>query len=224
MSVTLIVSETIAGAEVSDALAGGSTGVDYGQVVNGQYTPIISQAGNTGYQDLYMSHNATVDPITSVKFFVQTYSGTYGGAASAAADIATLLALGAANSGNDRMNTDGLSRGLHMDMDWQTTASTQFDPSRETSGQKRIFGKTYSGSLDGSSLSKAFGLNVAGSSYYNGSSEVAASSPVAGKIGKSTDTVLGNRGHVKTRFYLNTAAVDGGILQWDTVVAYSYTA
>jgi hypothetical protein len=61
-------------------------------------------------------------------------------------------------------------------------------------------------------------------SYWNGSSEVDATTPVTGKIGKSSDTVLGNRGHFKKRFYLNTGATAGGILQYDYVVAYSYTA
>ena len=86
-----------------------------------------------------------------------------------------------------------------------------------------MFGKGYTG-LDGVALATAFNLHTDANSYWNGTTEVAATTPVTGKIGKSTDTVLGNRGHVKARFYLNSAAVDGGILQFDFVVGFSYTA
>lgn len=223
MAVTLVVSKTVTGAEVSDSLAGGSTGLDLGQVTNGSYTPLTSQAANTGAQDLFLSHNATVDPITSVKFYVAQFSGTYGGANTAAADFTTLTGYGAANTGADTNNTDGLSRGLHMDMSFNVSTVNQFSPTRESTGQKRVFGKGYTG-LDGVALATAFNLHTDANSYWNGTTEVAATTPVTGKIGKSTDTVLGNRGHVKARFYLNSAAVDGGILQFDFVVGFSYTA
>lgn len=223
MAVLLTISETAAGAEVSDTLSGGSTGLDLGQVVNGQYSPLISQTSNTGAQELYIRHDATIDPITNVEFYVATYSGTYGGANSAAADFTTLTGYGAADSGATKNNSDGLSRGLHVDMDWQVSTANQFDYTREATGQKRIFGKTYSG-LDGVALATAFLMHADAASYWNGSSEVDATTPVTAKIGKSTDTVLGNRGHVKMRFYLHTAASDGGILQFDFVTAYSYTA
>lgn len=223
MPVLLTISETSAGAEVSDTLAGGSSGLDLGQVVNGQYSPLTNQAANTGAQDVHIRHDATVDPITDVKFYVAQYSGTYGGANSAAADFTTLTGYGAADSGATKNNTDGLSRGLAIDMDWQVSSTNQFDYSREATGQKRIFGKTYSGDT-GASLALAFTMHADAASYWNGSSEVDASAPVTGKIGKSSDTVLGNRGHIKMRFFLHTAATDGGILMFDFVCAYSYTA
>jgi len=47
---------------------------------------------------------------------------------------------------------------------------------------------------------------------------------VAGKIGKSDDTLLGNRGHIKQRFYLHKGATEGGVLQYDFVINYSHTA
>lgn len=224
MTVLLIVSESVTGAEVSDSLAGGSTGLDLGQVVNGAYTPITLQSANTGAQDVYIRHDAVTDPITNVKFYVAQYTGTYGGANTAAADITTLLALGLANTGADKNNVDGLSRGLHIDMDWQVSTANQFDPTREAGGQKRIFGKDAGGGINGSTLALGFTMNADAASYWNGSSEVDAITPVAGKIGKSTDTVLGNRGHIKARFYLHSGAVDGGILQWSTVISYSFTA
>lgn len=223
MAVTLTVSETIAGANVSDSLAGGSTGLDYGQVTNGQYCPLISQAANTGHQDIFVRHDAVVDPITDFKFYIGVYTGTYGGANSAAADFTTLSNYGAADTGATANNNDGNSRGLHMDMSWDVATASQFSYAREATGQKRIFGKTYSGK-DGLSLANAFDLHVDACSYWDGSTEVDATTPVTGKIGKSTDTVLGNRAHIRKRVYLHTGAVDGGIVQYDEILAYAYTA
>lgn len=223
MSVLLTVSETISGSEAADSLSGGSTGMDLGQVTNGSYSPVTSQSANTGAMQVYISHNATIDPVTNVVFYVDTYSGTYGGAVSAAADYTTLKAYGASDTGATKNNVDGLSQGLHIDMDWQVSTSNMFSYSRESTGNMRIFGKTYT-SLDGTTQATGFALHVDALSYYNGSTEVDATTPVTSKIGKSTDTVLGNRAHFFKRFYLNTAATNGGILQYDFVVAYSYTA
>lgn len=223
MSVLLVVSETVTGAEVSDALEGGDTGLDFGQVSNGSYSPLSSQVANTGHQDIYLSHNAVVDEITSVKTYVAQFSGTYGGADTAADDLTTLLAYGASDTGATKNNTDGNSEGLHIDQDWQVSTANQFDYSREATGQKRIYGKDYSG-LDGSDLANAFPLHADACSFWNGSSEIDATTPVTGKIGLAADTVLGNRGHLKSRFYLSSGTADGGILQWDWVFAYSYTA
>ncbi len=223
MTVLLTVSETVTGSEVSDSLSGGSTGLDFGQVVNGSYSPITLQSANTGHQSVFLRHDATVDPITDVKFYVAQYTGTYGGANSAAADFTTLSGFGSSDTGATKNNIDGNSRGLHIDMDWQVSDANQFDYSRETTGQMRIFGKNYSG-LDGLALATSFSLHADAASYWNGSSEIDATTPVTGKIGKSSDTVLGNRGHIQARFYLHSGAVDGGVLQFDIVVAYSFTA
>lgn len=223
MPVLLTVSETVTGAEVSDSLSGGSTGLDLGQVVNGAYSPITLQSANTGQQEVYIRHDATIDPITNVKFYVATFTGTYGGANSAGADFTTLTGYGSSDSGATKNNTDGLSRGLHIDMDWQVSSTNQFDYTRDGT-QKRIFGKNYGGGLDGASQANAFAMHVDSASYWNGSSEIDATTPVTSKIGKSTDTVLGNRCHFKKRFYLHTGATEGGILQYDYVIAYSYTA
>lgn len=223
MAVTLTISTTITGSDVADSLAGGSTGSDLGQVTNGAYAPVISQAANTGWRDWYLRHNAVVDPITDVKFYIAQFTGTYGGANSAAADIVTVGNYGASDTGATANNTDGLSRGLHMDMSWDVTSASAFSYAREATGQKRIFGKTYTGK-DGLSQANGFDLHVDACSYWDGSSEVDATTPVTGKIGISTDTVLGNRGHIKRRFYLNTAAVDGGIVQYSYVTSFAYTA
>lgn len=229
MAVTLIVSETITGPNATDSLSGGSTGLDLGQVTNGQYSPIILQSANTGHQDLFISHDAVVDPITDVKFYISQYSGVYGGANSAAADFTTVsnygaadLAAGAATANNG----DGLSRGSHIDMSWDVSVAAQFGYSREATGQKRIFGSTAGsyGGKTGLSLALAFDMHVDACSYWNGATEVDASAPVTGKIGKSSDSVLGNRGHIRNRFYLHTGETNGGVLQYDTVCSFAYTA
>lgn len=223
MSVTLTISETIAGAEVSDTLEGGDTGLDYGQVVSGSYAPLVDQVGNDGALDIFIRHDAVDDPITDVKLYVQTYTGTYGGANSSAADFTTLSNYGSSDTGATANNSDGNSRGLHIDMSWNVATLSQFDYSRETSGQKRIFGKTYT-TKTGLSLANAFALHVDAMSYWNGSVEADATTPETGKIGISSDSVLGNRGHYKARWYLNSGALEGGILQYDQVYAYSYTS
>lgn len=220
MTVTLTISETITGAEVSDALAGGDLGLDFGQANNGSYTPVISQSANTGQQDLYLFHDG-LNPITDVKLYLDVFSGTYGGADSAAGDYTSIINLGASDTGATKNNTDGLSRGVHMDMDWQVSATNQFDYSREATGTKRIFGKDYTG-LDGTSSTTAFPLHVDAMSFWNGVSEVDASAPVTGSIGVSS--TLGNRGHIKSRVYLHTAATEGGIFQFDTVINYAHTS
>lgn len=223
MAVLLTISETPAGPEVSDTLAGGDAGLDLGQVVNGQYAPLTNQGLNQGWQNLYFSHDATVDPITDVKTYLAQYSGTYGGPANAAADLTTMLTYGADDTGATKNNQDGLSRGLHIDMSWNVSDVNAFDYSRELTGQKRIYGKDYAG-VDGSSLADAFLMHVDAMSYWNGTTEVDATTPVAGQIGKSDDTILGNRAHILMRMYLHSAALDGGIIQWDYVTSYSYTA
>lgn len=223
MAVTLIISETIAGSAVSDALAGGSTGLDLGQVTNGQYAPLTLQSANTGHQDIFLRHDAVTDPITDVKLYLAQYTGVYGGANTAAADFTTVGAYGAADAGATANNGDGLSRGCHIDMDWQVATASQFGYSREATGQKRIFGKSYTGNT-GLSLALAFDMHVDAASYWNGSVESDASAPVTGKVGKSTDTVLGNRGHIRNRFYLHTGEINGGVIQYDTVVSFAYTS
>ena len=229
MSVTLTVSETITGANASDTLAGGSTGLDLGQTTNGQYAPLTLQSANTGHQDIFLRHDAVVDPITDVKFYIAQFSGVYGGAGTAAADFTTVsnygaadLAAGAATANNG----DGLSRGSHIDMSWDVSVASQFGYARETSGQKRIFGSTNAlyGGKTGLSLALAFDMHVDAASYWNGATEVDATTPVTGKIGKSTDTVLGNRGHIRNRFYLHTGETNGGVVQYDTVCSFAYTA
>ncbi len=231
MSVTLTVSKTQFGSGVSDALSGGGTGIDLGSVVNGQYTPITNQSTNAGVQDVYIRHNATIDPITSVATYVQQFGTgtgfTYGGANTAAGDLTSLLNYGNASSSTTANNGDGLAGGLQIDMDWQVSQTNQFANSRNGT-QKRIYGASGGATGDGSSLSTAIAMYVDAMSYSSthaaGGTETDATTPVAGKIGKNGDTVLGEQAHLKMRFFLPTSATNGGILQWEWVISYSYTA
>jgi len=225
MTVLLTISKTASGSAVSDTLSGtGNTGLDLGQCANGGYSPISgAQADNAGAADLYIRSDATVDPVTDCGFYLKAFSGNYGGAVTASDDLTYLLGLGAADTGATKNNIDGLSSGLHLEMSWNVSQANQFLPGREATGQKRIFGKTYSG-LDGSAPEKAFPVHVDAMSFWNGSAEVDATSPVTGKIGKAVDTVLGNRAHVKLRAYLKQAATEGGVAQVDLVTIYSFTA
>jgi hypothetical protein len=222
MTVLLTLSETLDGSAVADALAGGGTGVDLGSVQNNSYAPVISAAGNTGAQNLFISHNAVIDPITAVGTFMQTYGVgtgfTYGGADSAANDFVSMKNLANA-SGSSKNNANGLSGGLWIDMDWDASTTNQFDQATFPSVVK-IYGD---GLTDGISLASAFTLKAA-ALVYNLPGETAASSPVDGQIGKAADTVLGDAAHVKLRIYVPLAYSTGGIFQWEWVVKYSFTA
>ncbi len=221
MAVDVTVSKTLTGSQVADALAGSGTGVDLGQVVNGKYAPIIDQVANTGLMDLYIYHNAAVDPITDCKTFIAQYSQAYGGADSAANDIATLIAKGQADNEATANGNDGLSSGLrieHAGREVGSLGASAFLPSR---AQVDIYGNS---GTDGIDLAGGFDLHVDALVYDNAAVETDATTPVTGQIGKSGDAVLGDNAHVGLRMYLEDAAPDGGILQWDWVFAYSFTA
>lgn len=248
MAVSLTISETLDGAAVADALATPgpvNTGVDFGSVVNGSYAPVTLKANNTGRQDLFIRHNAVVDPITAVKTYIQTYgTGTgygYAGADSAANDYANKLTAFGNGSGASKNNANGLSGGLWIDMNAVLTdvaASTQFDWAvngydsvglgQGGNNTVRIYGDN---GVDGLNLATSFDLHTRacvintnqalGGDAVNGWVPTA---PVTGVIGKDGDTAKGDNAHTKLRLYVPAAAADGGIVQWEWVIAFSYTA
>ena len=220
MSVSLTISKTLGGAAVSDSLAGGGTGVDLGSVVNGEYAPIILKSANTGWQSLYIKHNATIDPITAVKTFISPYSQTYGGATTAAGDYTTVKNKGNA-SGNSANNADGLSSGLRIEHDADLGGTLGASAFNGTRAQVKIYGDNLT---DGIDLASGFTMHQDAMIYNNAGSPVDATTPVAGSIGKTGDTVLGDTAFIKLRFYLETAAPDGGLVQWDLVTSYAFTA
>jgi hypothetical protein len=246
MAVVLTVSETLDGAAVADNLATPgpvNQGVDHGSVVNGSYAPVTVKADNTGRKDLFIRHDATVDPITQVKTFIQIYgTGTgfgYGGPDSAGADFTRLKNL-ANTSGNSKNNADGNSGGLWIDMNASlvdTAGSTQFDYAVngiDSGGSEggddtvRKYGDNLTDAID---LASAFTMKSeamvidsdqsAGGDATNGWTPTA---PVDGSIGIDGDTALGDNAHVKLRVYVRSDTTDGGINQWEWVIAYSFTA
>jgi hypothetical protein len=231
MAVILTVSETLGGAEVADSLAGAGTGVDLGQVVNGQYSPIIDQTLNTGAQVLYLRHNAVVDPITNLKIYLDSYSRTgftYGGASTASGDYNSLKAEGSASdvTAAAKNNSNGLAGGIWMEQQYDVATSNQFDIATARGGDPgtkyvQIFGK----SAQGIDEATAYGVIKEACLYTpDNLAENAPSAPVDGKIGISTDNVLGNRAKLRFRIYLREAFADGGIFQAALIARFSYTA
>jgi hypothetical protein len=222
MAVSLTISKVLnPPSQVSDSLAGGGSGLDFGQCVNGSYCPVISKAANTGYQALYLSHDAVIDPIVEVKTFIAQYSQAYGGAKTAALDIAALIAKGQNSGELTANNSDGLSGGLRIEHAGQNIASlgaSAFSPAR---AQVKIYGNN---GTDGIDLPSAFDLHVDSCGLNTAGVWSDASSPVTGKIGKDGDAFLGDTAWVGLRFYLEDAAADGGIMQWDWVTSFAYTA
>lgn len=252
MAVVLTVSETLDGAAVADVLASPgpvNTGVDHGAVVNGSYAPLTDKTDNTGRKDLFIRHDATIDPITDVKTFMQEYGvGTsygYGGAVSAASDYTKMKNLGN-TSGGSKNNADGNSGGLWIDMNaviTDTAASAQFD--WNTNGFYGWTGSVFSGTqggndtvaiygdglTDGIDLASAFPMRSqamvidsdqsSGGDATNGWTPTA---PVEGQIGKNGDTALGDNAHTKLRVFVRSDTTDGGIVQWEWVIGYSFSA
>jgi hypothetical protein len=127
-------------------------------------------------------------------------------------------------------NSDGFGGGLHIDMDWDVTTANQFLGSR-VGTLKRIYGDNGGPTGDGRNLATAFTLVVdAMSNSQNTGVEIAPTAAVAGSIGRkfsvnaASAALLGDLGHVRMRFFLRTDATEGGIMQWEWVIAYSFTA
>lgn len=221
MTVLLTVSETLNGAAVNDSLAGGGSGVDLGSVVNDSYAPVIDKSANTGKQDLYIKADNVIDPITDVKFFIQEYGVgtgfTYGGAKTASEDYTQIKLFGSA-SGTSKNNADHVSGGFWMDMKFDSGSANQFDT--HGAGLTVIFGK----SDLGISLETAYGLKKEALVKIGSVPEAAPSAPVDGQIGVLGDATLGDSCHLKFRIYVPKTYDDGGIVQWELVTAYSFTA
>ncbi len=236
MSVLLTVSETWNGSAYADGLAGGGTGIDLLSCINGQYSPITSQVGNTGYKSVFIRHDG-VDPITNVKTYLQQYGTgtgfTYGGAHSAALDFAKVLNMGTADTMGAGVanNSDGLGNGLHIEMDYDVSTANQFLGSR-VGTFVRIYGDNGgAASGEGRNLATAFTMiDDAMANAQNTGTLIAPTGAVDGTIGPdfATDAVeaalYGDRANPRLRFYMRTDETEGGILQAEWVIAYSFTS
>ena len=227
MAVVLSIVPTAASnTNVADALApalSNQYGADLGQVANGSYTPLVgNQAANAGCKELYLKHNAQHDPITDVVFYIGPFTGIYGGPQSPNSDYNQIIAQGAQDAGGTANNADGLSSGLQMDMSFNVSVASQFAPAREFTGQKRIFGKTYSLVQVGTQTYPIL-MHRDAAFYFDGLSNSPPLSPADGVIGKSDDTIRGNTALVRLRYYLPSSAAVGGLLQWSFITLFSYT-
>jgi hypothetical protein len=224
VSVSLTVSKTIAGAQVADLLNGGGSGVDMGLCSSGQYCPIVSQNLNTGWLDLFVRHDAVVDPITDLATSISTFSQTYGGDDTATDDYDLMKTKGYNSGTATANNSDGLGSGLRVEMDADVPGAlglSAFLPSRS---QVKIYGRDYGSGQQGITIPTAFLVHQDAMTWNNAGIETDASVPVAGKVGKSGDTVLGDRAHLKMRYYLPSGPAEGIKIQWDLALVYSYTS
>jgi hypothetical protein len=220
MAVNLTMSETLNGSAVADALAGGGTGVDMGQVAANNYSPLNDKTANTGRKDLYIRHDG-VNEITSFSTYLQIFgTGTafsYGGADSAANDYTNIVAEGAA-SGDSKNNADGLSSGIWLEFNAFVSDTNQFNISGRPT-EVFIFGRSNAG------IDLANSIQVpAVAMVYDSGGETAAVTPVAGQIGASGDTVLGDNAHIKERVYVRNLFTGTGIMQIEEVFTYAFTS
>jgi len=216
--VNITLSETLGGASIADTIAGGSTGIGYGNAQNGNYVPVVSKAANTGAKTIFISHNGANFIEQCGVYIAQFGVGTgasYGGGNTAAADFAQLIAAGVASQGS-KNNADGLSGGLWMETRSNALDSEAFD--RDTyAANVKTFGTL------GVDLASYF-LIPTESMVYNLPPKTLATTPVAGRIGPAGNTVLGDAAHLKFRFYVPNVFTGNGILQWDTAFTYAFTS
>jgi hypothetical protein len=185
--VTLTVAKTLTGTQAADSLQGGGTGVDLGTVANG---------ATTSGQNLFVKHDGT-QKITGLSYYIQAYSGTYGGNYTAAGDYAKLKSLGDGSDGYQVCEVWNESPTFTTLFQVATGAGDSFAARRTVPTTAMI--------------------------YNNAGAEAAASSPVAGEVGPSGNTVLGSFAKLRERIKIPGAEVDGGYRQFDVVFAYNYT-
>lgn len=224
MTVSLTIAETLHGSQAADTILGGAgqLGVDMGPVTPNNYAPLINKANNQGKLDLYVSHNGT-NPITAVSTFIQSFGTgtgyTYGGAATAAADYATLKSLGN-SSGSSKNNADGLSGGIWVDYRWNATDTTRFDRANFPT-KIDVYGHN---NTDGLNQASALTVLTDAMVWSNGGIETAGSAPVAGQIGHTGNTALGDSAHLQMRIYLPSSYSANGTVQFEFVLSYSFTS
>lgn len=236
MTVIATISKTSTGAQLADPLSGGGAGYDIGVVRNGSYSGVTDKATNQGAADWWISHDAVNDPLTNVALFVEPYSQTYGGVRTVGEDYTKLQTLAEATDGS-KNNGSGNAGGYAVDMDYDAVIANQFDyinlgPVADSivtgpgGGAVRYFRRTDGGSLtdEGSSLLTRIDVLSDAMAYEPGTGAIAPSAPLLGNIGKSDDTVLGNRCRLKTRLYLPEAEIEGGETQWDQTLAFTFTS
>lgn len=104
MTVSIISSPTLGGAQYSDSLQGGGTGANFGS----------SEAGTTpSVKSIYVRHDG-VSQISNLAIYLKAYSATYGGEYSASADVVKVFEQGLQ------------SAGFQIDMNWSGVPFASF--------------------------------------------------------------------------------------------------
>jgi len=101
MGVSVIFSRVSSGQAIADVLMGSNTGINHGNVANGQ---------ETYPKDIYISHDGN-NEITDCKFYDQQFTGTYEGAQTAALDFDELKVWGDGDASDGLLidvNHDGI--------------------------------------------------------------------------------------------------------------------
>lgn len=195
MSVSLTVSKTIAGADASDSLSGGTVGLDLG----------VSSTETQPVTTLYVRHDGA-EKITELGYFVQSFSGTYGGDYAASTDLNKVLSHG------------DLGKGLVFE---ENARAGNGDP------QPAAFAAV--GTLfrvkTGQGVSYATRRIVPTSAFVlnNGGSDAVPSAPVAGELGPAGSSTLGDRVKLRCRYEVPTAETLGGKRQCDLVFSFAYS-
>lgn len=224
MSVILSISKNAAGTlPMNDALQGSGTGLDFGQIVVGQYAPLVNQIANTGAAQIFLSHDGD-DPITSLKVYLAVYTVTgftYGGTDNAADNYTDILAAGNASSilAESKNNINGTAGGIWADFRWDVNTTNQFDIANFPAFVK-IFGKGGNGQDEAT----AYTALKESMFFYDGVSSNTAAGATDGIIGPAADTSLGNRCRILSRVYLPSSFADGGYYQSALVFRFAFTA
>ena len=224
MTVSLTISKTLAGSQVADVLDGAGSGLDLGVVSSGEYAPIVSQVLNTGWMNLFLSHDAVVDPITDLASFISSYSQTYGGSSTANDDFDLIKQKGYDSGVSTANNSDGLADGLRIEMDADIPGALGLSAFAVSRPQVKIYGRDYGAGQQGISIATSFPMHQDSMVRNNAGTEVDAGTPIAGTVGKSGDTTLGDRAHFKLREYLPSGPAGGIVIQFDLGFVYSYTS
>lgn len=194
--VQLTISRTHTGGQTSDLLAGGATGLDFGVAVNGDYSPV---------QEIKIRHDGQAK-IVGLSYYLQPYSGIYGGQFSPNSDYARLIELG------DMYG----NYGIHVDENYSGAPfGGSFFKIRSGNGDNYLNRRTIPSSA---------------MYHYNSITQQTTlpSSPENGTVGRddnSTESLqLGNRANLRFRIAIPPTESDGGIRQFDIVFAYVFTS
>lgn len=186
-----LVSKTLTGSNVSDLLAGGSTGYDFGIATTDKNT--------TPVNTIFFKHDG-VNSITNLSYYLSTFNGTYGGDYSTNADYSKVIEHG--NLGD---------YGLQIEENYAN--GTPFNASY-------IIIKTGTGD----SYSNRRTVQTASILRNNGGVEASASAPVAGELGASGDTVLGDRVKLRVRYVVPATGQQlAGNRQISLIFTFNYT-